>query len=48
MLLAALLAVRFLVFRSHALGLAHGPARVIAGVIVVVAVIAVRLLAARR
>lgn len=47
MLLALLLAMRLLVFRSHALGLAHGPARLIAGVVVVLAVTGVRLLARR-
>jgi len=48
MVLVALFALRFLLFHSRVLGVAHGPARILAGVVFAAALIATRLLARRR
>jgi hypothetical protein len=48
MVLVALFALRFLLFHSRVLGAAHAPVRLVAGVVLAVALIGTRLLARRR
>jgi hypothetical protein len=48
LILLALFLARYLVFHDRALGLARGPARVVAGVVFALALVGARLLARRR
>ncbi|MFL5826580.1 MAG: hypothetical protein ACJ76V_08665 [Thermoleophilaceae bacterium] len=48
LLLIALFLIRYLLFHSRVLGLAHGPARLVAGLVFAIALIGTRLLARRR